>query len=305
MHILTKIFVVLVTLLAVATVPFVVVQSANEAEFKSRYESEKSGGEAARADLSASRAQHARIEADLQAQLTASESKFESVLTELQTVQSDLQQAEQSFETLKGQKAQLEASIAVLAESDRARGALIESLSKELGQIRDRAVDSERQLVEVRKTFEIVSSNFDAAQSAQLALQEEIVRLHEEQSKEIVRLREEQSKAALSVAVEVSDSGTELVGIEVVPGVHPNKDVVARVTDVRRVGGTTYAAIDQGQRSGVEVGWIMAVADGETYIADLRIVRIDANEAVGIVQGESDIRGLAAVGQTVVARPGE
>lgn len=291
MHIVTKIFVVLVALLAVATVPFVIVQGANEAAFRTRYEAEKSGAESARSDLSASRATHARVEAELQAEIAAAKAESAQLGAEIEQKVADLAEATQELSRVKAQKTQMESSLAVLAESDRARGALIESLTKELTGLRDRAVDAERQLVEIRKQFEIVSSDFDAAQNAQMALQEEVA-----------RLREESVKAAQAVAAIGTPSAAGSAGET--QGVQPHLDVVARITAVRRVGGTTYVEIDQGSRAGVAAGWTMAIADGNTYIGDLRIVRVDANAAVGVLEGGSEDRGAVAEGQRVISRLG-
>ncbi len=288
MHILTKIFVVLVALLAVATVPFVIVQGANEATFRTQSNENKDAAEAARTDLNAARTAAARVEADLQAQVAQAEANRANIEADLATTAMELSQAAQDAERLRAQIAQLEATGAVLAETERAQHAMIEALHGEIGSLRDRAVGAEQQLVEIQTALDVKSSDFEAAISAQMVLQEELERQRMESEKALA--------SALAGAASASPED-EPVGVE------PNKDVEARITQLfRTAAGKTIVQIDQGSRAGVAVGWVMGISEGNTYVGDLLIKSVNANDAVGEFVGQPTDGNSVEVGQRVISR---
>ncbi len=288
MHILTKIFVVLVALLAVATVPFVIVQGANEATFRTQSNENKDAAEAARTDLNSARTAAARVEADLQAEVAQAEASRASIEADLSTKAMELSQAAQDAQRLRAQIAQLEATGAVLAETERAQHSMIESLHGEIGSLRDRAVSAEQQLVEIQTALDVKSSDFEAAISAQLVLQEELERQ---------RIEFEKSLASALTGPATGSSSDEPVGTE------PTKDVEARITQLfRTAAGKTIVQIDQGNRAGVAVGWIMGISEGNTYVGDLLIKSVNANDAVGELVGNPTDGNSVEVGQRVISR---
>ena len=66
------------------------------------------------------------------------------------------------------------------------------------------------------------------------------------------------------------------------------------------------ASIDAGERDGVQPGWVLTISDGTNYIANLRVIEVDVNRAVGLVELEDPSAGrVVAAGQTAIARQGE
>ena len=76
MHVLTKIFIVLVSLLAVALVPLVAVNARNEASFKGQLEDAKTKAAAAQSALAASESARQASEASWNAQVQARDSEI-------------------------------------------------------------------------------------------------------------------------------------------------------------------------------------------------------------------------------------
>ena len=79
---------------------------------------------------------------------------------------------------------------------------------------------------------------------------------------------------------------------------------------IERAGGlapdATLAEINAGSRDGIKEGWVMTIADGANFIGNLRIVQVDVNRAVGIVELEdATTRGEVKSGQRAIARKGE
>ncbi|MFM8817036.1 MAG: hypothetical protein ACKOHI_04035 [Phycisphaerales bacterium] len=75
---------------------------------------------------------------------------------------------------------------------------------------------------------------------------------------------------------------------------------------VKREPDSTLAEINAGSRDGVKEGWVMTLADGSNFIGNLRIVTVDVNRAVGVVELEdAQGRGEVKTGQRAIARKGE
>ena len=64
------------------------------------------------------------------------------------------------------------------------------------------------------------------------------------------------------------------------------------------------AEIDAGEKDGVKKDWIMAIADGSKFIANIRIVNVDVNRATGVILLEdAKSRGAVTTGMQAIARP--
>ena len=105
MHVLTKIFIVLVSLLAILLVPLVVVYAHNENSFKARYQDADAASQTAKSNLEAANAGHMRemqrVQSELEQtqaekkELSRANSDMQGKVTELQTglAESKAQQA--------------------------------------------------------------------------------------------------------------------------------------------------------------------------------------------------------------------
>jgi hypothetical protein len=82
--------------------------------------------------------------------------------------------------------------------------------------------------------------------------------------------------------------------------------MAATVINVRRGGEAPLAEINAGSRDGVRAGWVFAIGEGSTFVANLRITEVDVNRAVGVIELEdAGARGEVKAGQRAVARAGE
>ena len=65
------------------------------------------------------------------------------------------------------------------------------------------------------------------------------------------------------------------------------------------------AEINAGSRDGVEEGWVMMVARGGNFLANLRIIAVDINRSTGVIELEdTSTRGEVQPGDRVLARSG-
>ncbi|MCH8210234.1 MAG: hypothetical protein IIB99_02565 [Planctomycetes bacterium] len=290
MHVLTKIFIVLVSMLAVLLVPLVVVYAHNEDSYKSRYEQERAA--ASTANMLLQQAQTASSSAQARNELELQElSLGKSQLTrDLQDANAKLRQLEAALASSEKLQANIDAKLAVLATSAMAGQELTESLVNELRTLRQDAMQDAKRVVQLDEALRDVSAQLQVAVAARRAVQEELQQLREE----------------LAQAVNTARIFEEKYGrLEGGPLPPPVRNLDATVVNVRRGADQTLAEINAGSRDGVEEGWIMMVARGGNFLANLRIIAVDINRSTGVIELEdTDSRGEVQPGDRVLARSG-
>ena len=292
MHVLTKIFIVLVSLLAVLLVPLVVVYATNENNYKGRWQEEVS--------LKAMAQEEAK---SANARLAAETTQLQIQIDELRKANQDLTLARNEAETAaRLVQAQLAASnatqqtivgdIATLKNTIEASHQLTESLVGEVRTLRSQAVALEREKVELDEANRDILSQLEVAEQARRALAEELS-----------RLKDEHSKALTQLGMAVSQGFGKRDDVRV--GIRPDRTLTATVIRVERNSGQVLAEIDAGSRDGVQKDWNLTIGSGGNFIANLRIVNVDINRATGIVTLEDKSRGLVQVGHTAHAVAGQ
>ncbi|MHC4218991.1 MAG: hypothetical protein ACYSU7_11110, partial [Planctomycetota bacterium] len=272
MHVLTKIFIVLVSMLAVLLVPLVVVYAQNEDSFKAKFQSASDLAAAANQNLAAEALTHADEQARLALQIRelTSENKIlardrDSALTDARRVGSELTEA-------RSQQSEIRADLARLASAATAGQDLIESLLSEVRTMRSEALAAERRSVELDEALRDITGQLESAVAARRAVQEELQ-----------QLREEHARSMEQVAVYVEKFGRLDLDVRPPPQM---VDLDATVVTVRRGAEQTLAEINAGSRDGVREGWIMTIGRSGSFLGNLRIIAVDINNATGIVELE-------------------
>ncbi|MCZ6492754.1 MAG: hypothetical protein O6933_01610 [Planctomycetota bacterium] len=290
MHVLTKIFIVLVSMLAVLLVPLVVVYAHNENSYRTQYQQERSAAATANGLLqqeqTASSSALARKNLELQ-ELSQGKSQLTQ---DLQDANAKVRQLEAALASSEKLQANIDAKLAVLASSAQAGQELTASLVNELRTLRQDAMQDAKRVVQLDEALRDVSAQLQVAVAARRAVQEELQQLSEE----------------LRQAVDTARIFEEKYGrLEGGPLPPPVRDLDATVVNVRRSADQTLAEINAGSRDGVEEGWIMMVARGGNFLANLRIITVDINRSTGVIELEdTDSRGEVQPGDRVLARSG-
>lgn len=291
-HVLTKIFIVLVSLLAVLLVPLVVVYATNENSYKSRVVSaEAKAASAAEALKQAEIRQGAEL-AQAQADIAALRSERDQARAELTASQATIHQLESQVAAATATQAEIMANLSSIKTAVAAAQQLNESLVTEIRTLRTEMVAIERQRVELDEALRDVTSQLEVAQQARRALAEELARVKDEHAKAMTRL----SQAYL----EGFGSRTDVRA-----GIIPDKNLSATIIRVERSSNQVLAEIDAGSADGVKKDWVMPISNGGTFIGNLRIINVDVKRATGIVSLESKDRGLVQVGHMVHAKAGQ
>jgi hypothetical protein len=292
-HVLTKIFIVLVSLLAVLLVPLVVVYAHNEDSFKAKYEAAASLAAAANQNLETEGITHAeeRARVELQVRELAGENK--TLARERETAVTDVRRLDGELADARSQQTEIRADLATISSAVSAGQDLIESLLSEVRTMRSEALAAERRSVELDEALRDITGQLESAVAARRAVQEELQ-----------QLREEHARALERVAVYVEKYGrVEMEGGPLPPAI--TVDLDATVVSVRRGAEQTLAEINAGSRDGIQEGWIMTIGRSGNFLGNLRIIAVDINNATGIVELEDpNGRGKVEAGDRVYARRG-
>jgi hypothetical protein len=298
-HVLTKIFVVLVALLTVAIVPLVAVNATNESSFKQKFKGAEMKAAAAESMLASERTSWLSQQQKLEADLAAAKAVVADLQKQVETKAAAARKAESELAGTKSAAASIASSLEVIAQTDKAKGELNNALVAELSELRTKSLDAETRLKELEIAFDKSKSDLDVADAARRALQEEVKRLSDEKDRAVATIAEYVASVG-----EITKARAGAVGD--VQRVAATRNLSATIINVRRGETAPLAEINAGSREGVKAGWVLTIGDGATFIGNLRITEVDVNRAVGVIELEDPAtRGEVKVGQRAIARAGE
>ena len=298
MHILTKIMIVAVALLVVMLVPLVMVNASNEASFRTRYEQARAASAAANASLQAAEVARLASEAAYQARIQGLEATGAGLERAIRDRESQLRASEARLidvgSTLEG----FRNTLAVLQETERLNNKLSVELMTEAQGLRRAETDLRRQQVRLEQQVAELDSDKQELEATRRALQEQLR-----------MMTEERELAAATVARYVAYIGAlpDASGRVMDAARRPaDRALTATIIDVRADPAGVLAEINAGERDGVREGWTLTIADGGRFVANLRIIEVDVNRSVGVVELEDPAtRGRVQAGQRAIARAGE
>lgn len=293
MHILTKIFIVLVALLAVMLTPLVVVFASNEGSYRTKFLEESARAKASQAEL-AKISEGRQVEASrFLAERTEFENTIATLRRERDSKDSDLRRMEADLAATRANQASMAAQLATLAASAKADSELKDLLVKDLREEREKALSAEKRFIEIDERLRKTENDFATSEAARRDLQEQIKQIMDERDR------------ALGEVNRYYAVFGKLPSNQAALGTIPDRDITTSILNVRRSSDGVLAEIDAGSRDGVREGWLMTIADGGTFIGNLRVIKVDVNRSTGVVELEdASGRGEVKVGQRVFSRLG-
>lgn len=289
MHVLTKIFIVLVSLLAVLLVPLVVVYAHNEDSFKSRFESSSAQAAVANQNLESSRIAGAQREADLQLQIQELSAANQAASREREAASADLRRLQVALGELTNQQTSVTSNLTTISTAIKTAQDLIDSLLTEVRTMRAEAADAERRVVQLDEALRDKTSQLDVAVAARRALQEELQQLKEDHANALQQVEQYATKfGRLDQKSATAPAATV--------------DLDATVLNVRRTNEQTLAEINAGSRDGLRQGWVLMIGRAGNFLGNLRIIAVDVNRATGVVEKEDPATGKVEPGDRVYAR---
>lgn len=293
MHILTKILIVAVTLLVLMLVPLVMVNASNEASFKARYLEQQTATSVATGLASDAQAALAAMSAESVARIESLEGEKAGLLKDLEQRAAELRRVQGDLARTTSLIGDMQASLGGLSATAAANQALIDGLLAEARKLRAVEADLSSKLVAAEQQVRDLTDSRDVLQASNNALQERLREVQGERDQ--ARATVAQYEAAVG-AMRGAGQTRQVA----------DRSIRCKVVKVIDDPAGKLASIDAGQRDGVKEGWVLTISDGPNYVANLRIIEVDVNRSVGIVELEDgSTRGTVREGQTATSRAGE
>jgi hypothetical protein len=298
-HILTKILVVLVALLIAALVPLAAVSSTNQSVYKQAAADAQANLKKAEAEGNVANDAYNASIAAVQAKVSALEAQLRAATMERDKETQMRADKERDLERVRIELADLKGQVAAFSANDTLQTKLIDAMRQDIEGARTQYLAAEKARVELQDSLARIQGDLDSETAAKRQLQEQLQKVSEEKERAMADV---QRYAALHGSAAPRAGATSDAGLPVVA----DRSLSATVIDVKREPDATLAEINVGSRDGVKEGWVMTIADGSNFVGNLRIVQVDVNRAVGVVELEdSESRGEVKSGQRAIARKGE
>ncbi len=293
MHILTKIFIVLVTLLAVAMVPLVATFTMNENSYRTKYRAADDQRRVATVRAQDAETSLAAQRMQLQQEIDTRQTTIDSLRSQSAQSLATISSLEARIGTLEAQVSQSNANLQTLSNASEVNSELKKRFVNENYTLREEVIDSERMVMEMEDQLEQARYEADEARRASQKSKEE-------------RYNMEKQLDALQTRIDayVSKYGELEAVTAVETGIAPDRTMTSTVLTVSRNNDDVLVEINSGSRDGVQEGWIMTVGEDGTFLGRLQIEEVDINRSIGRVTLEDASRGLVVPGSTVFAMKG-
>lgn len=292
-HTLTKIFIVLVTLLAVAMVPLVATYTTNENSYRAKFR-------AADDQQRVAMIRAGDAETTLFAQRVQMQNDIDSRDATIGLLRGEQAGSRASVESLKAQIGRLEsqlvqsnANLQALSSASEVNSELKQRFVVENYTLRENIIDAERMIMEMEDLLEDKRLEAQGALRAERKAQEE---RHD--------MEEELDAAQAKLLAYISEYGDLEAVAKVDSGSAPDRMLASTVLTVSRDNDDVLVEINAGSRDGVQKGWIMTVGNDGTFLGRLQVEQVDINRSIGRVTLEDPSRGLVVPGSSVYAVKG-
>jgi competence protein ComGC len=298
-HILTKILVVVVSLLVAALVPLAAVSSTNQSVFKKQAADAQAAMKTRDAESAVAKDAYNASLAALQAKAASLEAQLRAATMERDKEVQSRADKEREAERARLEVADLKGQLNAASANDTLQTKLIDAMRQDIESARTQYLAAEKARMELQDSLARLQGDLDSESAARRQLQEQLQRVSDEKER---ALADVQRYAALHGSASPRAGATSDAGLPVVA----DRSLSATVIDVKREPDAILAEINAGSRDGVKEGWVMTIADGSNFVGNLRIVQVDVNRAVGVVELEDvEARGEVKSGHRAIARKGE
>ena len=292
-HILTKIFIVLVTLLAVGMVPLVATYTTNENSYRAKFRAADDLQKVAMIRAQDAETTLMSQRAQMQNEIDNRDSTIGTLRSEQAGTRSNLGSLQAKIDQLSAQLSQKEASLNALTSASEVNSELKQRFVEENYNLRDDIVVLQTQINEIEDVLEDKKLEADGAIRAERKAKEERKQMEDQLDEIRVRLN-----------LYVSEYGELDTVATVATGVAPDRALSSIVLTVSRNNDDVLVEINAGARDGVQEGWIMTVGQDGTFLGRLQVVQVDINRSIGKVTLEDATHGLVVPGSSVYAVKG-
>lgn len=292
---LTKAFVVLVSVLSVVLVALVTAYVAAQDDLRAELNQQRQQLEARDATIAQQQARLNNLEQQHSEQLNNLRNERNALVNEVDRLEGQVSEAESALSEEKARIAELEASVARLSAAGTQNAGLLEQLNDELQRRREEAVVRQRQIIESTDRIAELESEVSAYTREVRRQREQMAAMQEDRRE----LEERWDRVPESIRVQITDDPT---GETVAQAPHP---IMGQITAVRESGDELLVQVNVGDRDGVLENLPFMVYRGDEFIGMLMIEQVDTNASVGrmtLIQGQVEAGDRIYVGPELAAR---
>ncbi|MEX2213919.1 MAG: hypothetical protein WD768_07315 [Phycisphaeraceae bacterium] len=272
MNVLTKVFVVLVTILSVVLVSLVIPFVANQENFREQVEAVKSEVAAAKAEATLAKSLADVDKNIIVANNTALKAELDAERTTSAGYLADAKAHEATIASLNASLASARGDLANLTAANNQMTKILGDASKELVNRRDENLKQGRQIVQLEAANNELEASRATLIRAERRMNEQKVSIEEE----LREVRAELDKIPVEVRTAAKQESTDVI---------PPVPIRAQVTDVQKAGeGTTLVQLNVGSIGGIKERMKFLVHRGEEYLGSMVIITTDLDKAVGRIQ---------------------
>jgi len=286
LSILTKIFVVLVTLLSVVLVALIVPFVAKVEDYRSQLQQAEQVRTNALATARLRQAEISALKDKENERFTALTAEIAKLTGDLAKVEEDLAIAKANYQSAQAGKAKDDANIARLTAAHEQFAAITAGLQDELTQRREQAVKLETASLQLKDRNFALESQLDALTREVRKLRENMTQLAERNT-ELETIFERLDPTVKQDLLNRDQDATASR-----PVFMPQTKIAGKITEVEQIDDETFVEVNVGSNDGVEANMKFWVHRAGQYLGTLVITRVDANAAAGrMMFTEQDISG--------------
>lgn len=272
MSMLTKTFVVLVSVLSVVLVALFASYVATTEDLRGELDQVRADRDATQARARAIGTELTEAEQRFVEQMSNLRNERQTLSAELDNLQAELSSAQSELAEAQARLKEFEASVARLSAAGVQNARLLEQVNDELQRRRDDAVKRQREIIQYSDRIAELESE-SATQARQVRrLQQDKVAMQDTMRD----LEDRWSRVPEGIRIQITDQPTERLVAD--PPDHP---IVGQVTRVTGSGDEVLVQVDVGDRDGVVRHLPFMVYRGNEFIGMLQIDQVDTSASVG------------------------
>ncbi len=287
MGVLTKVFVVLVTVLSVLLGTLAVTFVANTENYKAKLEESVADKTAAEEIARLRQSELNAVQSNQSEQITLFKAQSESLITQNNLLTQQRAEAEAAAQRETGKLAKFEADWSRLTAANQQYAQMTKEIQEELKQRREQIVDQQT------RSIQLADRN-NELESQLAALTRQVRRVHEK----MTNLQEENADLQGKLAQLPPQWQAKILSEEVaVAPFVPETPIRGQVTRVEQLEGETFVQVNVGRNDGVESNMKFLVHRGSQFLGTLIITTVDANSSAGRIEL---MQGRVSVGDMVL-----
>lgn len=284
MHVLTKVFVVIAAIAAIALSSLVIAYAVNTDRISADYRNALARAAAADAKLASQLAEHSLSDTKMQQDLTAKNTQVNNLQDENRRLQAQIATLTADKNRAELERQSVQAKIAELGETARVQALLIDKYSDEVREFRQAGLQRQRQQLELEERVADLQSRNEVLEQDRRALQEQLA----------------EAKRAQEAAMSGRTAGADQ------PFRYTGPPITGRIEEVRAdpATGKILVRLNVGTNDRVEKNMQFLVGRGGNWLANLVVTRTDLKFAVAEVSLKQEGAELK-VGDSVTTRFGQ